>query len=573
MALLPVACASHDTKADSPGGDGDGGLPGECVPGVAQCDGNTLLRCQDGELVEDALCDEVCVPNLGCVLCTPGFGTCEGENSARVCTEDGMGYELQECDAVQGMSCDPSIGACVGACSQQSLGQSYIGCDYYPTITGNGLLGDWDFAIIISNTSGSPAHLLLEGGSSGISEQLVVPANEVSVKRLPYDPVMQFCNSVLGAYCTVPQPYGGGRAGGAFRLRSDQPVTVYQFSPLDYVMGDTLSYSNDASLLLPANTLGNEYVVATWPTWVNPDRNPYPGIVAITATQDNTEVTITPSAFARPFGRPGVTETLTMDRGDVMQLASDPGEVNFNLSTYFTEDLTGTQVRSDKPVQVIGAHFCTRIPVQNDACDHLEESIFPVKALSNRYVAPAPYSASFERAPFITRVIATAPNTSLSFEPALPGVGTSLGEVGDFVEIGPQDLDLVISADHKIVVAQYMLAETIVGTGDPSMNLPSPIEQWRSSYLFHAPTNYAQNIITIVRSAGTDVRVDGSTVNGWQAIGSSEFEAAHVQLGSGSAGDHQLEADGPVGLSVYGYGQATSYWYPGGLDLKRIVID
>ena len=31
------------------------------------------------------------------------------------------------------------------------------------------------------------------------------------------------------------------------------------------------------------------------------------------------------------------------------------------------------------------------------------------------------------------------------------------------------------------------------------------------------------------------------------------------------------KADKPVGIVVYGYGQDTSYMYPGGLDLKRIT--
>jgi len=30
------------------------------------------------------------------------------------------------------------------------------------------------------------------------------------------------------------------------------------------------------------------------------------------------------------------------------------------------------------------------------------------------------------------------------------------------------------------------------------------------------------------------------------------------------------EADKPIGISVYGYGQYTSYWYPGGLDLEEM---
>jgi hypothetical protein len=41
-----------------------------------------------------------------------------------------------------------------------------------------------------------------------------------------------------------------------------------------------------------------------------------------------------------------------------------------------------------------------------------------------------------------------------------------------------------------------------------------------------------------------------------------------VQLQNLNGGNHSVTSDERVGISVYGYGQFTSYWYPGGLDLK-----
>ena len=38
-----------------------------------------------------------------------------------------------------------------------------------------------------------------------------------------------------------------------------------------------------------------------------------------------------------------------------------------------------------------------------------------------------------------------------------------------------------------------------------------------------------------------------------------------------NAGAHVLLASAPVGLQVMGYGQYTSYQYPGGLNLKQIA--
>ena len=36
------------------------------------------------------------------------------------------------------------------------------------------------------------------------------------------------------------------------------------------------------------------------------------------------------------------------------------------------------------------------------------------------------------------------------------------------------------------------------------------------------------------------------------------------------SGNHSITGDQGFGISVYGYGVDTSYWYPGGLDLSII---
>jgi hypothetical protein len=45
-----------------------------------------------------------------------------------------------------------------------------------------------------------------------------------------------------------------------------------------------------------------------------------------------------------------------------------------------------------------------------------------------------------------------------------------------------------------------------------------------------------------------------------------------VPLPNGANGNHSLTSVEPFGVEVYGYGQYTSYWYPGGLDLSEIPV-
>jgi hypothetical protein len=103
------------------------------------------------------------------------------------------------------------------------------------------------------------------------------------------------------------------------------------------------------------------------------------------------------------------------------------------------------------------------------------------------------------------------------------------------------------------------------------MALSVATEQYRSSYLFHAPTNYLSNFVNITAPTGATVTLDGAAVAGFTPIGASGFSVARVQLSNAGDGNHNITSNQPCGISVYGYGDDTSYWYPGGLDLDKVA--
>ena len=67
------------------------------------------------------------------------------------------------------------------------------------------------------------------------------------------------------------------------------------------------------------------------------------------------------------------------------------------------------------------------------------------------------------------------------------------------------------------------------------------------------------------------MNVDNVAVSGFKAIGTSGYGVARYKLGAGNAGAHVLSSTDPVGIQVMGYGQYTSYQYPGGSDLTAIA--
>jgi hypothetical protein len=70
---------------------------------------------------------------------------------------------------------------------------------------------------------------------------------------------------------------------------------------------------------------------------------------------------------------------------------------------------------------------------------------------------------------------------------------------------------------------------------------------------------------------GTPLELDGAPVDALPVpIDQTGFSVVRVALDASAGGVHTLRATAPVEVQVMGYGNATSYQYPGGLDLEPI---
>jgi hypothetical protein len=460
------------------------------------------------------------------------------------------------------MSCNEETGRCDGVCSRDALGPSYIGCDYYATVTANRGLALFDFSLVIANGGTSSATVLIEGGELATPMSFEVAAGAVHVQSLPW------VSSLKGCLSTHPSfPCGSSFSAaiaeeGAYHLRSDQPLTVYRYNPLQYMINEggfeTFSFSNDASLLFPTTALGTDYFVASWPRHING-----PGFMSITATQDDTLVEVHPTSSAQSNGSSpalaaGMTQTVSLSAGQVWQVPADG-------------DFTGTRIQADKAISVIGGHYCTFVPADMSACDHLEESMMPTATLGRSYVLTSPAVPALPEGKVrVVRFIATQANTTISFSPEVEAP-VVLAAPGDLYEL-MSNADFSVSASEPILVAAYMAGQQAGGdTGDPAMTIAVPREQYRQDYIFHAPINYESNYVNIVAPTGASVLLDGEPVSGFASIPTTGFRVAKVELGTSGDGNHRISGDAPFGIQVYGYGQYTSYWLPGGLDLTHFV--
>jgi len=255
---------------------------------------------------------------------------------------------------------------------------------------------------------------------------------------------------------------------------------------------------------------------------------------------------------------------VTLNEGDVLQVTGVG-----DSSQQSAIDVTGTRIQANKPVEVIGGHECTDVPYDVFACDHLEEAMLPFETLGSDYMVSAPLASDTPRVRMV-RIVAAEANTTLVYSPAQAGAPTTLANAGDYAEISKTTASFEITANRRIMVAEYLIGQSLDNvSGDPAMVLAVPIQQYRTHYLFHAPTNYESNYVNITAPTGASVSLDSATLAAGTPVGTTGYSVIRVKLDNTGTGNHIVDATDRVGISVYGYGQYTSYWYPGGLELTQ----
>jgi len=95
-----------------------------------------------------------------------------------------------------------------------------------------------------------------------------------------------------------------------------------------------------------------------------------------------------------------------------------------------------------------------------------------------------------------------------------------------------------------------------------------PVEQYRSDYTVLIPNAYMNNYLSISANPTGAVFVDGTMVTMNNFAGGA-YRSAIVPV---TAGQRHIQCAGKCGVLVYGYDNAVSYMFAGGLDLKQIVV-
>jgi gliding motility-associated-like protein len=309
------------------------------------------------------------------------------------------------------------------------------------------------------------------------------------------------------------------------------------------------TYSADASKILPKQSLGIDYLITAYNGLGTQSRSE----LLIVATEDNTQIEITPSVLTQGMNQAGVPYIIDIDAGETYQVRA--------LSS--AADLTGTRIKSTpqsgecRPFAVFAGAECTNVPTNCSTCDHLYDQLFPVETWGTEYYV-VPYQTT---GVFSYRVIARDNGTLVSINGGVPTPMTA-GQVLEFNDVAA---DVQVVGNKPIQVVQFMQGDACSLNGDPAMLVLNANDQKIDNVTFSTVssaviTNHFLNIIVETADIGNvlldNVIIPAANFNTFSANPLNSY--AQIPLTQGS---HNLQSNNGVTGYIYGMGTAESYSY------------
>ena len=414
------------------------------------------------------------------------------------------------------------------SCDIAAESKTYVGCDFWPTQTTNKVHEEFKFAVVVANGGTETATVTAQGGDLAAAVPYEVLPGGLTVIELPWvaalkGPVWAASNTSGGREAANTQTVDGG----AYHLTSDIPITAWQFNPLEFSIEKfagcftsfeqdaCFSVSNDASILIPSTAMTGNYRIYGYPALKGEAFGSMPGGLAITATQNDTVVEV-------QFG-------LECETG-VNDAASQTGECTTGVDgvTKFASDIESFTLQAADVLHYIGARGPGSTLAHADLSGSLVKADKPVQVISFNPLTQVP--------------------------------------------------DNTGNADH---IEEIVLPAEVLGFDYVVAAPTSPSGQVKGGHAVRMVGNFAETTLTYENkpagapdSLGVGETVEFTTTEAVVA----GYKIARVPLAAkldnpnNETGSHRLESDLPVGLQVMGFGHATSYYYPGGLDLEPISV-
>ncbi len=376
----------------------------------------------------------------------------------------------------------------------------------------------------------------------------------------------------------------------AVHIKANKPIVVYGYS--------YRQYTSDGYLAIPPSSWGTEYRVAGYYglTTVSETEKQVKATseFALVSAYDSTIVSIilsanTMDANGNLLNNAGDAVTVTLNKGQVYQV-----QAQWNVDD--PQDLSMSEISSNKPVGLIAGSKCADVPTSNCCCDIILEMITPVATWGTEY-----FTYPFDPPPDrewgdVWRIYPSQDNTKIYLNGTLQGT-VGINSNPPWFEITEQNQPVVLNtAAHwsfsaPVMMVQYVTSEGYDGDlnactcGDPADAVLETLGEYSTGIVYATPpdsdgfTNYVNVVIDGTGGQQSSLLVDGQPVTALTApyyvknkavAPDTAFWVYHIQI---PGGVHRLSAKAK--FSAYGIGTGTynSYAWPCALSLKVLSLD
>jgi gliding motility-associated-like protein len=348
-------------------------------------------------------------------------------------------------------------------------------------------------------------------------------------------------------------------------VTAEKPIVVYSFIYVNAISG--------ATVCLPTNTLGREYYSLNYSQLSN-EANSFSYFFVVATDTGTTTVEITPSAETKANQQPNVPFTVNLTQGQIYQVL---GRLN---TTTAGVDLTGSKIRSIsqggscKKIAVFCGSGKISIGCNNaGSSDNLYQQMYPTSTWGKKFITVP----GLVNTTNIFRIVKSDPSAFIRLNGATIPPGNFINNF--YYEFSSSQVN-VIESDKPIMVAQYFTTQSClgnVGNSDPEMVYLNPVEQTISSVTLNSMqpfsnTNINSHFLNVVikNNPGSinSFKIDGSNFTSFTPVpGDPSFATARIQT---TQGTHNVVSDSGFNIIAYGFGNAESYGYSGGTNLRDL---
>lgn len=345
---------------------------------------------------------------------------------------------------------------------------------------------------------------------------------------------------------------------------SQKPVAVYAHIYASSVSG--------ATLLLPVNTLSNDYYSINYTQISN--SNPAYSVFMVIATADSTTVQITPTAALLDGHGAGATFNVTLQKGEIYQALSNTDLTGSHISSVST----GSQ--NCKKIAVFSGSSKIKIGLPAVTSDNLFQQVYPAPSWGKNYITVPLKARDYD----VYRVVVSDPATIVKVDGVpITAAPISATLVNNFYYEFNSTSTHFITSDKPMQVVQYAVTQgnKIDGSspadkndvGDPEMIYINPLEQNIDHVTLYSPSEYKIlnsyiNVVIPTASASTFL-LDGAAPPGGFTPVPTNTAYSYGRFNVSNT-THNISASAGFNAIAYGFGSAESYGYAAGTNVKNL---